>query len=338
MRILSPVIYLSLAAISGNVPALAQEPPLAPAIKHSAAADTSGGSKALQGNVSALENNFRLNRNDDTAGNSIKVSLPANAIIPGFVANEPLVGNTHSEQVPPEVYRGWIDKNHPQLRATVANTDIVEVAGQWDNAAKTLNKFDLPYQHIKARGINEQILSQAKVLIINCAGEVKRDKLQAIRDFVGRGGYLMTTDWALDNMLTQTFPGYLEWNKGVNKVDVYQADFINPEPVLATGAVRHAFWKLDLSAHLVRVLRPSAVKVLVTSRRLASEDPDHTGVLACAFPFGRGYVLHMVGHFDNNAKIAIGNFLPDPSPVGISLRQAIAANFVVAGLEGRRPF
>ncbi|HNA74241.1 MAG TPA: hypothetical protein PKW73_12930, partial [Candidatus Obscuribacter sp.] len=97
-------------------------------------------------------------------------------------------------------------------------------------------------------------------------------------------------------------------------------------------------WKMDQEAHLIKVLDRSRVRVLVSSPSLSLEDPDKEGVLACIFPFGKGYVLHMVGHFDNNARIAVGNFLPDSATdIGISLRQALAANFVAAALKGERP-
>ncbi len=78
------------------------------------------------------------------------------------------------------------------------------------------------------------------------------------------------------------------------------------------------------------------LRVLVRSRGLSRE--DGLGIMAVTFPFGRGQVLHMVGHFDNAPdKFRFGDTLPDPAPViGISLRQALAANFVVAGLEGTR--
>lgn len=327
MRLQKIKVLTWLLAISWRC-ALAQEPPLAPSISKNKG-------EALQGGVSALERSQRLPR-VDTAGNSINVSLP----VTNFMDLPPVFGKAHSEQVPPQIFRAWLSKAHPTLAGAVSEaSEIVEVGGQWDNAAKTLTKLGLPFVHIKARDIDEARLAHAKVLVINCAGELKREKLQLVRDFVSRGGYLLTTDWALDNMLVQTFPGYLQWNKGVNHKDIYDADYILPDPVLANNTVSHAFWKLDDASHLVKVLKPEAVKVLVTSGRLAGEDPDHAGILACLFPFGRGYVLHMVGHFDNNAKIAVGNFLPDPAPgIGISLRQAIAANFVAAGLTGRRIF
>ncbi|CAN5118052.1 hypothetical protein BH11CYA1_BH11CYA1_39750 [soil metagenome] len=273
-------------------------------------------------------------------GNVFSVDLDAKkTTIPNFTELPAVTGKAHSERVDPLVFRAWLAKAHPQLLSgqVSALSPVVEVAGQWDKADKTLTKLEIPFKHIKSRDISSELLATSKVLIINCAGELKRDKLQAVRDFVSQGGYLLTTDWALDNMLVQTFPGYVSWNKGVNSKDIYDADYLAPDPVLANNTVRSAFWKLDQASHMVRILKPATVRVLVGSRQLAAEDPDHIGALAVIFPFGKGYVLHMVGHFDNNAKIAIGNFLPDPAPsIGISLRQAIATNFIVAGLEGKR--
>lgn len=297
--------------------ASASEPPLAPAItKNQPHPDA----QPLQGNVI-----------------SVDLDKPE---IANFTKLPPVVGKAHSERVDPLVFQAWLAKAHPNLVLTGSISDmspVVEVAGQWDKADKTLSKLGIPYRHVKERDIAPELLSTCKVLIINCAGDLKRDKLQAIRDFVSQGGYLLTTDWALDRMLAQTFPGYVSWNKGTNHKDIYDAEYLAPDSVLANNTVSSAFWKLDQASHTVRILKPGTVKVLVGSRQLAAEDPDHVGALALIFPFGKGYVLHMVGHFDNNAKIAIGNFLPDPAPsIGISLRQAIATNFIVAALEGKR--
>lgn len=276
-------------------------------------------------------------------GNVISVDL-TKAVIPNFVELPPVTGKVHSSRVEPLVFRAWLAKAHPELLTSGLTTGVgelspvVEVAGQWDKADKTLTKLEIPYRHVKSRDLSSELLSTCKVLIINCAGDLKRDKLQTIRDFVSQGGYLLTTDWALDRMLVQTFPGYVSWNKGINSKDIYDADYLAPDPVLANSTVRSAFWKLDQASHMVRILKPGVVRVLVGSRQLAAEDPDHTGALAVIFPFGKGYVLHMVGHFDNNARIAVGNFLPDSATdIGISLRQALAANFVAAALKGERP-
>jgi|GEM_PF-1217277 len=316
-----------------------------------------GDGNTLQGGVSARDRLNRLDRASLPPGRpSMTVNLGAasTAGLParGFFDNgTTLQGGARTERVPPEVFRAWLTDNHPTFALsseTIAPSLVVDVAGHWDHADKTLTKLGINFNHVKSGDISPELLASAKVLIINCAGDVKRDRLQYIRDFVQRGGYLLTTDWALNSMLEQTFPGYVEWNRGVNNRSIYAATYINPDPILARGCVRSAPWKLDAGAHLVRVLRPDAVRVLVASAEMAGEERNHSngrnfgpsGVLACLFPFGKGYVLHMVGHFDNNATIAVGNFLPDPAPqIRISLRQALAANFVVAAVSGEQiPF
>ncbi|HMW89468.1 MAG TPA: hypothetical protein PLC15_00500 [Candidatus Obscuribacter sp.] len=285
----------------------------------------------LTGGVEALEFNRRLKR-----------SVPLDNTIAGFIDNSRVpLPESKSHVVGPEVFRAWIEKSQPHLMARLSefsDDSVVEVAGRWDHADKTLANLGLPYRHLKARQLTAETLASTRILIINCAGELKRDKLQLVRDFVARGGYLLSTDWALDNMLTNTFPGTVAWNKGFNRKPIYEAHYVSPDPVLAPFTVAKAPWKMDQEAHLIKVLDRSRVRVLVSSPSLSLEDPDKEGVLACIFPFGKGYVLHMVGHFDNNARIAVGNFLPDSATdIGISLRQALAANFVAAALKGERP-
>ena len=214
------------------------------------------------------------------------------------------------------------------------STDVVEVGGHWDDAGKSLRKFGIESTHISTGNLLTYPLKNTKVLIINCAGFVNRDCYQRIRDFVSHGGYLLTTDWALDNALQGAFPGYVAYNHKKNNHLAYVAEVTDPDPVLCRNTVSSANWKCENSCHLVTVLKPRVVRVIVRSRELAGEDGE--GVLALTFPFGRGHVLHMVGHFDNNqGMFRGGDTLPDPAPViGIALRQAIAANFVVAGLCG----
>jgi hypothetical protein len=241
-----------------------------------------------------------------------------------------------NQTVMPEVFRAWIEKSDPEILSVVLNPQqVLVVKGQWDDSARTLDKFRIPYNRIGARSMRDIPLDRVKVLIVDCSGYLPRESFQRIRDWVAAGGYLLTTDWALDNTLQKTFPGYVEWNHKINREGLYEAEAVDPDAILFRNAVPVANWRTEMECHLLTVLKPDAVRVLVRSRALAREDGQ--GILAVTFPFGRGHVLHLVGHFDNNPmSFHFGNSLPDPAPViGISLRQAIAANFVVAGLTGR---
>jgi hypothetical protein len=86
---------------------------------------------------------------------------------------------------------------------------------------------------------------------------------------------------------------------------------------------------LEKRSQFVHQINPN-VEVLARSRSLIATDRYQQGILALAFTYGKGRVLHLVGHFDNNSEGAFNNILPDASPrIIVSLRQALAANFLV---------
>lgn len=241
-----------------------------------------------------------------------------------------------SRPCPPAVFQGWLQNTHPQFFASASrysNESVIEVKGEWDDAARTLRALNINHTSIRRGKLKDLDLRGARVLVVNCAGEVPRESMQKIRDFVMSGGYLLTTDWALDGCLQKVFPGYASWNGGRSRTPIVDARLVDKQTSLVANTVSLAGWKLDDAAHTIRVLNQSAVKVLAVSSQLANEDPDRAGILAFTFAFGRGRVLHMIGHFDNNAAFVFTDSLPDPAPqIGIALRQALAANFIVEGL------
>ncbi len=294
-----------------------------------------GGKPRLEGGVSK----YGLGADQGAPGSARMDGSAARDIfqMPVFIPQRPV-------STPPTAFRGWLEKTHPQFALSTAGMSrdlVLEVKGQWDDSARTVRALGIPHTIIKARMLADYPLDQVKVMIINCEGRVPPDSLQRIRDFVARGGHLISTDWTLDGVVRRAFPGYVEWNGGHTAGGVVDGTIVEDDPTLTPHLPRRSGWKLDDGSQTVHVINRTAVHVLVRSATLArsGDDPDAQGVLAFWFPFGRGAVLHLVGHFDNNTNLAHLNMLPDPAPgIGISLRQAIASNFLVAALsEKRRP-
>jgi hypothetical protein len=238
---------------------------------------------------------------------------------------------------PPQMFRGWLEQNHPAFALATsaqASRNLVEIKGAWDDSSTTLRALGIRHQTIKGGALRDYPLDGVKVMVINCPGKVPVEALQKIRNFVAGGGFLLSTDWALENVVQRAFPGYVAYNDAKASQTMVDATVQDLDPVLFKGGVTRAYWKVDDGSELVRVLKPQAVRVLVTSSQLSNDDPDHRGILAVNFAFGKGQVLHLVGHFDNNAGFGFRNTLPDPAPgIGISLRQAMATNFIVEGLS-----
>lgn len=246
---------------------------------------------------------------------------------------------------PPSVFRSFVEKNHPDFLLSAKNREnaLVLVKGQWDDSNKPLRSLGIKYSSTKARLLDELNLDNCKALIIDCAGEVPRNALQKIRNFVASGGYLLTTDWALQNVVERAFPGYIQWNGDNTEGVITDAYILEPEPSLMKGLEGRIFtWKLDRMSQCVRINSPSRVHIIARSSKLARLDPQFralsdpvtAGALAIEFSFGRGKVLHLVGHFDNCSNSFRPLLLPDPAAgAGISLRQALACNFILEGLN-----
>ncbi|CAN5227258.1 hypothetical protein BH11CYA1_BH11CYA1_29600 [soil metagenome] len=268
-----------------------------------------------------------------------RAPLQGNAKFEGPIETSGTLLTGRAGSAPSKVYKGWLDAAHPNfaLSASAASEDsLIVITDRYDQAEHTLKSLALPFRSMDKREFDSYDLSAAKVLVIDCgpknisfAGGMK------IREFVSRGGYLITTDWMLDRLDQKIFPGYIAWNGANNSKKLYEAQIVGKDPVLFRHAVTRANWKMDIHCHLIRVINKELVRVLAISPSLAKDDPDGQGILAVVFPFEKGYVMHMTAHFDRGQSI--GDQIDDPAPViGIGLRQALAINFVVAGLSGTK--
>ncbi len=234
--------------------------------------------------------------------------------------------------VPDNSYRHWFKISQPMLATSIEKFNkeaILDVEGSADETGQILAAFGMPYLKISTDQLIDYPFDGVHVIILNCPGDAPSASYPRLRSFVEKGGYLVTSDWALDHYLQNAFPELIRWNSSVNKKYKYTAAVVNADPVFLNGAVTHAMWFLNANAHLVEIIDPSKAEVLVASKELSEEDPKHGGSVAIVFTVGRGKILHIVGH----VGIKINNKLPDSAPViGISLRQAIVANFVASAL------
>lgn len=251
-----------------------------------------------------------------------------------FLEQAPFLDRPESTSVPPGQFKAFLEKNYPGETANLKKSAVIEVKGQWDDCSHPLRSFGLAHTRISAPKLVDTDLSATHILLINCGSQLDSPAIDKIREFVKSGGFLLTTDWALDSCLQKAFPGFVEWNNDYTDDSVVDAVVVDRDPLLLKGVPRVGHWKLEAKSQTVRVIRPNEVQVLVRSRALARQESSGLGILALTFGYGHGQVLHLVGHFDNNSTSAFTNSLPDPAPIiNISLRQAIAANFIMASLN-----
>lgn len=265
---------------------------------------------------------------DSVAFAGVGLNAEADSILnasPSHIVPHPLVTNSAA-------FKLWIEKNYGPAK-TNNPAAVVDVRGKWDHANTALSNFGIVHKEVSLPNLEKALSSGAEVAIINCPGEITPGQVEPLRDFVRNGGYLLTTDWSLAGCLAGAFPGYVSWDGAYSNKEIVDGVVVDRESDILKGTVPRAPWKLDEKSQIVKVLRPGDVEVLVRSRTLTNEDPYGKGILALTFPFGKGRILHLVGHFDTDSDASNANMLADAAPeIKISLRQAIAANFVLMGL------
>ncbi len=287
----------------------------------------SGGSARIVGGVSSATVR--------SAGSGQRTNRGLDGMAAQFMRSAPYLAQARTTTVQPALFKAWLERAHAGESTKFSKNTIVEIKGKWDDCGHILRNFGLPFTKITQNELPSTDLTGTKILTINCGCVLNQAAIVTVRRFVENGGYLLSTDWALDSCLQKAFPGYVEWNSNETEKGVVDAVVVDRDPILLAGVPKVAHWQLEDKSQMVRVIKGRSVQVLARSRELASQDQDRLGILALSFPFGQGRVLHLVGHFDNNANLSFNTALPDPAPIiGIGLRQAIAANFIMAALHG----
>ncbi|HVG92909.1 MAG TPA: hypothetical protein VND21_00565 [Planctomycetota bacterium] len=186
---------------------------------------------------------------------------------------------------------------------------ILVVRGSYDHMEIVLEELGIPFTQASPYALaHGHDWSDHKAVFWNCGlttlQPAERQRVAAdVREFVRAGGYLFTTDWALEDILMPAFPRVLDTTRRRVTLPELVVD-VRP----ASAAMGHALldgvlegqepmrWWLERSAHDVRVLDASRVTVLLEAPELGTPRWDRGSAIAVTFEEGRGRVLHLVGH------------------------------------------
>lgn len=150
-------------------------------------------------------------------------------------------------------------------------------------------------------------------IVIGCsAGDLpQKEKLAA---YVKNGGWILTTDWALETIVTPVFPGTIYFNKDEMQITadtVVPCQIVQPmhpfligvvdslanikdESDIETQGTPDFSWWLEGQSYPIRILDPSRVEVLIESKSI-KENWGEAPVFVY-FKWGKGVVLHFISH------------------------------------------
>jgi hypothetical protein len=180
----------------------------------------------------------------------------------------------------------------------VAPAEVAVVTGQYDHIERVLEATAVPFTRVAADRADSLDWDRLQVLLVSCPGMIERGARERIAPWVRRGGYLLTTDWALKHLVEPVFPGLLRHN-GVQTADtvVRVEGGASADDPLISGfleAEREPLWWLESASYPIEVLDSARVRVLIRSGEVARSwgaDP-----VVVTFDEGHGTVVHMLSH------------------------------------------
>jgi FHA domain len=212
-------------------------------------------------------------------------------------------------------------------------TETVVIRGTYDRVETVLDLFQVPYTFVTTHDLRKLDLTDVKSIFVNCSNEVCPDDVaKKIAHFVNNGGYLFSTDWALENVIEKAFPRTIapvRERRGQAKG--------TPDMVVEVQArLRHHFflegtgleesdaeWWLEDSSYPIKIIRTDLVETLVSSRELKKR--FGSGAVAVTFKWGSGRVVHVMGHYYQKKGNLRGTFA----------MQRIITNFLIAAIRKR---
>ncbi|MHC4409970.1 MAG: FHA domain-containing protein [Planctomycetota bacterium] len=199
---------------------------------------------------------------------------------------------------------------------TIPRDRIVVVEGEFDEMQSILKIYDIPHTLIRRHHLTSYKLDRAKVVCINCGRSPtplqKNILVNKVKAFAKKGGWVITSDWALAPYLTEAFPQYVHEIPAARRqpdttVEVRAKAAQSPliEGVFARRT-RTRWWLEEASKFVGR--RGNKVQVLIDSPEM--KQTYGSGLVAIAFkPSRNGRVIHLIGHFfqkDGNRAGVVG--------------------------------
>jgi len=236
-----------------------------------------------------------------------KVRKPKAASAPAPIG---LAGGLDGQEAAAREVRSRLGAALTRLRTGLGPDQLVVLKGEYDSIERVLETHALPFVLLVRR---DQLLKfplrPDQVLFINCGNKPLRSEaapyVARVRRFVDAGGWLLTSDWAIDPYLTEGFPEAKIVMLRSERAQPHEVVLVEP-PVGAEdhrllegvlGGAAQVPWWIEQSSDLFQLGRDSAAEVLIASRQLEGK---YRGARVIAFRIARkdgGQVLHLLGHF-----------------------------------------
>jgi len=190
------------------------------------------------------------------------------------------------------------DPENIKLLAEIDDKSVIVVSGSADKIETVFSAIKMPHKLVSPEAFMNINLVAEQTVYINCHTTAYPSGIHdKIRNFVNSGGQLITTDWSLNTILQQAFPGFVKWdNKSTADQIVNITMNAEDKDEILQGFKNEKVWWLAGGSHPITVADPHKVAVLITSAELEKLFPGCGSVLV-RFEYGKGVIYHMISHF-----------------------------------------
>jgi hypothetical protein len=155
----------------------------------------------------------------------------------------------------------------------IEESDVISVDGTYDHIHLVLELSNIPFKRISPADLNTIKLRPDQTIFVNCASNFDNQAARVLSSFVANGGLLITTDWALSNVLEVAFPGYVRYNKKPTRDEVVRIEVLDREDPVLTGFFDEEkdttpMWWLEGSSYPIEIIDKDKVKKLIISKEL----------------------------------------------------------------------
>ena len=184
-------------------------------------------------------------------------------------------------------------ERHDAIRK-LTKTDVGVFEGTYDSVQEVLRRLGIPF----SINPNQKALSKCAIAFANCSSSCHQNLSggQAER-FVQDGGWLISSDWSLANVVQKQFPGKIGRSKGRHTGD----EVVSVEPTnqslwaeVAVPGADPQCW-VESSSYPIEVLDSDNVSIEAASCELFRK--YDAPVAAARFDWGGGHVYHVISHF-----------------------------------------
>jgi hypothetical protein len=97
------------------------------------------------------------------------------------------------------------DQTNIRILDNLCSNDIIVVGGTYDHIHMVLQSLKIPFAGITQEQLMQADLKPHQTIFVNCASTFSPESARKLATFVEAGGQLITTDWALKNVIEVAF-------------------------------------------------------------------------------------------------------------------------------------